>query len=105
MDQYSAVVVRVRKDFLQWLQSQPGLRRRTHHPEQDMVWLIPSTSTFSDEAALAQYLLGLRDTMLRAELERFGPGALEAAVAAKGFDEILELEIRADVQVAPPAAA
>lgn len=101
MEQYSAVVARLRPEFLEWLQAQPGVPSRPYRPEEDMVWLIPKTSSFIGGEALERYLDDLSEMLLRAELERFGPGAFEAAVAEKTLAEVLELEVRDDVRIAP----
>ena len=97
----SALVVTVRPALVQWVRQQ-GIRR-PHIAEEDCVWLIPPMSGFVDEAAFASYLDGLKDLILDSELERFGKNLRKKILAEHSFDDLIEIEIRDHVEVAPGA--
>lgn len=94
----SAVIVTVLPPLLAWVRGR-GIRR-PYFPEEDCVWLIPPVSSFKD-GALALYLQELHVRMLSAELERFGPNLVPAILADHRLDELLRIEVRDEVVVAP----
>lgn len=95
----SAIVVRVKPALLQWVRRR-GLRCN-YFAEEDCVWIIPSLATFADAASITSYVDSLKERMLDAELERFGAGLRLEILLVHSFDELLELELRQDVEFAP----
>ena len=95
---YSAVIARLTPLALTWFRSRGN--KRPFFSEEDCVWLIPRTSTFST-GELDEYLDALKPRLLAAEIERLDHTALESILRAHSIDDLLSLELHDDVVVAP----
>jgi hypothetical protein len=95
---YSAIVVTVKQQLLEWVRKQ-GIRR-PYFPEEDCVWLVPSRSEFA-LGQFEQYVNDMKDAILDAELQRFGLNLRERILKDHAFDDLIHLAFRDDVERGP----
>jgi hypothetical protein len=94
----SALVVTVKPTLIDWVRKQ-GIRR-PYIPEEDCVWLIPTTSAFAPDE-FDVYVDAIKDAILDAELQRFDLDLRERILRDHTFDELIQLSVRDDVVMGP----
>lgn len=94
----SAIVVTVKEPLLAWVREH-GIRR-PYFPEEDCVWLIPARSEFAP-GEFDRYVEALKDSILDAELQRFGLNLRDRILRDLGFDDLVHLTFRDDVVRGP----
>lgn len=94
---FSLLFLKPKRHFFVWLQNVLELKKlkinQIYFPEEDGVWLIPSS--FHSDEHFEAFIQCLKPIMLKRELGQFGPGKLMPSnISPETFDEFFEIHIR-----------